>query len=64
MYLKSHSLDSTDFLDEVNDSEYSRVAGPEFWKKKKIDPFAGVEMAHSGPKKSTFCKNALERFVR
>ena len=40
MYLKSHSLDSTDFLDEVNDSEYSRVAGPEFWKK-KIDPFAG-----------------------
>ena len=43
MYLKNHSLDSTDFLDEVNDNEYSRVAGPEFWKKKKkkIDPFAG-----------------------
>ena len=63
MYLKSHSLDSTDFLDEVNDSEYSRVAGPEFWKKKST-PLLGVEMAHLGPKKSTFCKNALERFVR
>ena len=33
-------------------------------KKKKSTPLLGVEMAHSGPKKSTFCKNALERFVR
>ena len=33
-------------------------------KSKKSTPLLGVEMAHSGPKKSTFCKNALERFVR
>ena len=51
------------FLHEFNDNKYSKMTGPEFWKK-NFDPFAGGQNGSFRAQKSTLWKEAVKRLNR
>ena len=63
IYLKNHTLDSSDFLHEVKYQRILKTDSPKILKK-KIDHLAEGRNGLFRAQKMTFWKKALKRFVR